>query len=137
MRFFRNHMRFSVTVGLLLLSLLIAEELRYGRVLGVASFPCGLVGGKHGLAEGRCVLRTCYWFDDCGHWAYPSAWRDHVAPGDSIATVVFWLGQPAGAGGDRYFWAYGKGGSGRLFAATFRDGRFVEFVDDAALVTKK
>lgn len=122
--------RIVFTLGLLVVLLLAAEELRFGRLLGLARWPCEFSGGKYALMESRCVSRVCYWFDDCGHWAAPSRWRDRVAPGDSIATVVFWLGQPM-VHGDTYYWSYGKGGSGRLFATTFREGRFVEWIDDA------
>ncbi|WP_374545007.1 hypothetical protein [Rhodoblastus sp.] len=122
--------RIVLTLGLLVVLLLAAEELRFGRLLGLARWPCEFSGGKYALMESRCVSRVCYWFDDCGHWASPTRWRDRVAPGDSIATVVFWLGQPT-VHGDTYYWPYGKGGSGRLFATTFREGRFVEWIDDA------
>ncbi|PPQ33629.1 hypothetical protein CCR94_01055 [Rhodoblastus sphagnicola] len=116
---------------MLFVSFLTAEELRYGRLLGLARFPCELVGGKHAFAQYRCVLRTCTWFKDCGYWVAPGNWRDRVAPGDTIATTVFWLGEPSGIAGDRYFWPYYKGGSRRRFAATFHDGRFVEWRDEA------
>jgi hypothetical protein len=118
-------------LGLLILSVLAAEELRYGRVLGLARGPCEFFGGKYASAQARCVTRACYWFDDCGYWASPSRWRDRIIAGDSIATVIFWLGQPNGVQGDTYSWSYGKGGSERLFAATFRDGRLVAWKDDA------
>jgi hypothetical protein len=89
--------------------------------------------------HGRCYTRACYRFDDCGHrayWASPSRWRDRVAPGDSIATVFFWLGEPNGRKGETYYWAYGKPGQ-MLFATTFRDGRFVEWQDDVSLQATK
>jgi hypothetical protein len=120
-----------LALGLLALSFLAVEELRYGRVLGLARVPCEFFGGKYASAQARCVTRACYWFDDCGYWAAPSRWRDRIVFGDSIATVMFWLGQPNGVQDDTYSWSYGKGGSGRLFTATFRDGRFVAWKDDA------
>ncbi|MCW2317646.1 hypothetical protein M2322_003210 [Rhodoblastus acidophilus] len=130
MRFFSEHRRVFLAVGSVAVSLLAFEELRYGRILGVAQFPCEFMGGKFASAESRCVTRACYWFDDCGYWAGASHWRERVSPGDAISTVVFWLGQPSGKRGETYFWDYGKPG-GRYFATTFRDGRFVEWRDDA------
>jgi hypothetical protein len=118
--------------GFLLIGILLlfAEEARFGYVLGVSDSLCRASGGKNDSSHGQCVTRLCYWFDDCGHWAHPSAWRDRVAVGDSIATVVFWVGEPYGVEGDTYSWVYGKGGkNGSFFSTTFRDGRFVKWDD--------
>jgi hypothetical protein len=129
---FLEHKRIGWALTLLILSLLTAEEIRFGRILGLARFPCESLGGKFASAQDRCVTRACYWFNDCGYWAAPSRWRDRVTPGDPISNVVFWLGEPNSRRGDTYFWAYGKPGA-RLFSTTFHNGRFVEWQNDVAV----
>jgi hypothetical protein len=137
MQFLRRHKCASWVFIAFVCALLVGEELCFGYGLGVWHVPCEFFGGKHALTEHRCVTRTCYWLHDCGRWVYPGVWRDRISPGDSIAKTIFWLGEPGGFFGSTYSWPYGKGGSGRHFAAVFDDGRFVEWHEDVKVQVTK
>jgi len=96
-------------IAILAVGLLGAEEVHSGRLLGASRGICESVGGKLAATDGRYVTRACYWLDNCGEWATPSAWRDRLALGDSISKVVFWLSRPVRIDGDRYFLAVRQG----------------------------
>jgi hypothetical protein len=126
-----------VAAALFVSFLIIAEEARYGYILGRWGYLCESAGGKFASTEGRCVTRACYWFDDCGRWVHPTNWRENIKPGDSVAKVVFWLGRPGSIEGNTYFWGYGKADpDNRLFSTTFQNGKFVEWHDDVIPSTK-
>jgi hypothetical protein len=119
--------RFNVNIVALLSLLaagLLAEEVRFGYVLGNSRIACEAIGGKFGSAAARCFNRSCYFFGDCGDWASPAVWRDRIEIGDPISKVIFWLGNPSAADGDTYTWSRGKGGD-ESFTAVIKDGRLV------------
>lgn len=131
--------RRRLQLGVLLIAgvLAVAEEVRYGHVLGTSDLSCEFVGGRRDHVVNRCMTPLCYWFDECKRPAYPGYWRERVRPGDSIAKVVFWLGEPGSIEGDTYYWAYGKADpENRLFSTTFQNGRFVEWRDNIILTPK-
>jgi len=128
----RNAVRFRrltrLAIALIASLIVIAEEARYGYILGKLGFLCELAGGSHAPAQGRCFTRACSWFGDCGFKVHPTNYLEHISPSDSIGKVVFWLGEPGWIRGDTYYWAIGKfGGANRLFSTTFQDGKFVKW----------
>ena len=85
---------------------------------------CSFLGGKWGSAVSSCTTPWCYYFGGCGDWAVPSSRCANVSTGDSIAKVVFELGDPASMENGRLSWPFGKGSSEK-FDAQFGDGKLV------------
>jgi len=115
--------RFAIFfVGLLAASPILLFALTGGSFGG--GLVCDLRGGKYGLVRSECITRECFKTSACGNWLHPSEWLDRIKPGDDLADVVFWLGEPARIDGETYYWDDGKG-SGSHFKVMIRNGRLV------------
>ena len=85
---------------------------------------CELRGGKWASVPSDCITKDCFRTSTCGHWVAPWAWLNKIKPGDSLADVAFWLGEPDKIDGESHYWAGGKGEIGH-FKLVIRDGRLI------------
>lgn len=115
-------MRRVIIFGVAIAAILIIEEATKGWALGRVPAACRAIGGKPAI--GGCITPVCYWQGDCGQWAYPTQWLDRLKPGDPVARVVFWLGEPLQRDGEYLSWSCGKP-STHSFRAVIRDERLV------------
>ncbi|PDT91189.1 hypothetical protein CO669_03980 [Bradyrhizobium sp. Y36] len=115
-------MRRLIIFGAAVAAILLIEEATKGWVLGQGPAACQAIGGKPAI--GRCVTPVCYWQGDCGQWANPTQWLDHIKPGDPVSKVVLWLGEPLKRDGESFSWSCGKPHTDR-FRAIIRDERLV------------
>ena len=94
-----------IAAGLLLLAAAVLLVTLHG---SSRQWACEIRGGKWASARGVCIARDCFKTAECGHWLLPWQWVDRIRPGDSVADVVFWLGEPDKIEGESYYWVGGK-----------------------------